>query len=123
MSKTTKNTSKENIEKTIGHIMRVGVLIAAVLMVFGFILLCISTDDTLSGFDNIDLLKITIGLTQLNPYSYMLFGILILILTPVIRVISTIVLFAKEKDKMYTLITLLVFIILMISFVVGFINH
>lgn len=123
MNKTSKNTNKENMEKSIGHIMRIGVLISAALMLFGFILLCINTDETLNGFENIDLLKITIGLAQLNPYSYMMIGIFIMILTPVIRVVSTIVLFAIEKDKMYTLITLFVFIILMISFVVGLINH
>lgn len=122
MKKDDKNIINE-IEKKIGIIMRIGVGIAAVFMIFGALLLLITYKNNFAGFSEISISEIFKGLFTLSPYSYMLTGIFILILTPVIRVVSTIVLFAKQKDMLYTGITILVLIILLISFIVALIIH
>lgn len=120
MNKTNKHI-EDHIEKRIGLALRVGVAIAAIFMIVGFILLAINFKNNFAGFSEISLISILNGLFDLNPYSFMLFGIFLLILTPVIRVVSSIILFAQSKDKLYTVITALVFVILVISFIVALI--
>ena len=46
-------------------------------------------------------------------------GLFLLILTPVLRVVASIVAFAKEGDKLYVAITTLVLIILIVAMFVG----
>lgn len=117
MKKTTK------IEKRISIAMRIGVAVSAAIMLLGFILLLINYKDNFSGLTEPSIINIFIGLLSFNPYSIMLLGILLLILTPVLRVITCVVLFAKQKDKLYTAITILVLLILVISFTVGYFIH
>lgn len=118
------DNSEKNIinllEKRIGIIMRIGVIVTAVFMFFGFILFAVFSEN-FAEFQYINLLEIFKGLFYLNPYSYMLTGIFLLILTPAIRVLASIFLFAKQKDVLYAVITALVFIILIVSFFVGLI--
>ncbi len=54
-----------------------------------------------------------------KPYSIMMLGIFCLILTPILRVVVSIYSFYKEHDMLYVVITSIVLIILMISFVFG----
>lgn len=115
------NLMKENskLEKHISIAMRIGVIVSAAVMIFGFVLLLITYKDNFAGFTNPSIAETLGGLITLNPYSYMLLGIFLLILTPVLRVVTCIIIFAKEKDRLYTVITLLVLLILIISFIVG----
>lgn len=113
---------KTDIERSIGICMRVGVVAAAVLMLFGFVLLLINFEQHFAGFENFSFLEILTGLLYLNPYSYMLLGIFVLILTPIIRVVSSIILFIREKNVLYSLITTAVLAILILSFVIAVIN-
>lgn len=110
-----------DIERNIGICMRVGVVVSAILMAFGFVLLLINFEEYFAGFDQFSIRRIIEGLTYLNPYSYMSVGIFILILTPVIRVVSSIILFIKEKNALYAIITTSVLIILILSFAIGLI--
>lgn len=114
-------TSK--IEKRISIAMRIGVIVSAAVMIFGFVLLLVTYQDNFAGFKDPSITEALRGLVTLNPYSYMLLGIFLLILTPVLRVVTCFIIFAKEKDKTYTVITLLVLLILVISFIVGLIIH
>ncbi|MGA2664217.1 MAG: DUF1634 domain-containing protein [Nitrososphaerales archaeon] len=45
-------------------------------------------------------------------------GLLVLLATPVLRVIASVVLFAAERDRTYVAITLVVFGILLLSIIV-----
>lgn len=111
------------IEKRISIAMRIGVIVSAAVMIFGFVLLLVTYQDNFAGFTDPSITEALRGLITLNPYSYMLLGIFLLILTPVLRVVTCFIIFAKEKDKTYTVITLLVLLILVISFIVGLIIH
>ena len=112
------DTSK--IEKRISIAMRIGVGVSSAIMLLGFVLLLVNYQDNFAGFTNPSIVDVFTGLLSFNPYSIMLLGILLLILTPVLRIITCIILFAKQKDKLYTAITILVLIILAISFAVGY---
>ena len=59
------------------------------------------------------------GLGHGDPLAVIALGLLVLLLTPVLRVLVSVVTFALERDRLYTGITLLVFIILIVSFLLG----
>jgi uncharacterized membrane protein len=61
----------------------------------------------------------TPGLVSLKPTPSFLTGIFILILTPIFRVGVSVVVFLKEKDYMYVGITAFVFLVLLVSLVLG----
>ena len=119
MDKKTKN-EMETVEILIGKIMRIGVLIAASVMVIGFIMLVCQQSSGYPGTTfPTTLSEILKGITTFKPYAYMMAGIFLIILTPVLRVLVSIYAFYKEKDVLYVWITTIVFIILMFGFILG----
>jgi uncharacterized membrane protein len=59
------------------------------------------------------------GLAELRGQAIVVLGLLILVATPVVRVAVSIVLFLEERDRTYAAITAIVFLLLILSFVVG----
>lgn len=59
------------------------------------------------------------GLVALKPYAVIVFGVLLLLLTPIVRVAISIFAFLLEKDYTYVVITLFVFLMLMFSLFLG----
>lgn len=112
------------IEQLIGKIMRIGVIISVIIMLFGLVLYIVTGT---TGFGSHYYLtsfgQLLKGIISLKPYSIMMLGVFVLILTPVLRVVVSIYSFYKEHDKMYVIITTIVFIILLISFFLGTFLH
>jgi len=59
------------------------------------------------------------GVLQGDPVSVIALGLLVLLATPVVRVGVSLVTFALEGDRLYTAITALVLLILLLSFLAG----
>lgn len=116
------STRKEmlEVELVIGKIMRIGVLFSAAVMILGFAMFLITGN---SGYPATSfpttLPTIWQGLISFKAYAYMMTGIYLLILTPVLRVVISIYAFYQEKDMLYVKITSLVLLILIISVIVG----
>ena len=110
----------EDAEIFISKALRVGVALSGIVIGAGLLLLLVTGNSGYPGdtFPT-SLFQILKGLILLKPYAVILTGLLLLILTPVFRVGISILTFIKEKDYLYTAITSLVFIILLISFVLG----
>lgn len=110
----------EDIELIISKFLRFGVMLSAAVIGIGFVLFIILGKSGYLGSSfpttPIDILK---GAMLLKPYAIILTGLMLLILTPVFRVGVSILVFIKEKDYMYVKITTVVFIILLISFLLG----
>nr|WP_283163473.1 DUF1634 domain-containing protein [Sporolactobacillus mangiferae] len=104
----------------IGWTLRIGIAISSVIIIFGLILLYAEGQ---SGYEaNLyptHIKDIMQGCFALKPYGVILMGLLALMLTPVFRVGISIIAFLIEKDYLYTVITLIVFSILIISFYIG----
>ena len=123
-------------EEIIGWILRVGVSASAVCILLGMIVL-FATGETGYGAAITDLSQLTrytsdaqgrfpttpaeviAGLAQFKPYAIIALGLLLLILTPIIRVAASIVIFLLERDYAYVAITAIVLLILIISFLLG----
>ena len=119
-----KNNLKKNdieiMEIKISNLLRVGVIISAVFILVGLIMFLITGNSGYSGssFPH-SIGMIFNGLIALNSYGIILTGLLLLILTPVFRVGISIIIFFQEKDYLYMVITSIVLIILIISFLLG----
>ncbi|MBV8821860.1 MAG: DUF1634 domain-containing protein [Ktedonobacteraceae bacterium] len=121
---------QEQVSKTgtfaanvIGWILQGGVILSAVVIVFGLVLLPTGS----GGLSLQRLLHFPQTLSQvgaellfLRPQAVIALGLLLLIATPVIRVAVSILAFAFERDRIYMVITVIVLAILLFSmFFVG----
>lgn len=108
------------IELVIGKIMRIGVFISAFVMIVGFLMLLFTGQTGYPGSSfPTTFPAIFHGLVTFKAYAYMMAGIYLLILTPVLRVVISIYAFYKENDMLYVKITSLVLLILIISMFIG----
>ncbi|BCU69361.1 DUF1634 domain-containing protein [Stygiolobus caldivivus] len=111
----------------IGYALRIGVIISAVLIIIGVILLFtfqgsngfsieqIASPNSIVNSSIFIPSEIVSGLPDLRPLDYVYLGLMILIATPVVRVFLGIIQFASERNKLYTIITIIVFFNLMFA--------
>lgn len=112
------------IEHILGNILRIGVIVSAVIVLFGAVLYLFSHGrekpdyynfvfNPFSVNDPMGLLKNVFALKSLE---IMKLGILLLVGTPILRVIISVIAFIYEKDLMYVIFTLIVLVVLIYSF-------
>lgn len=119
------------IERTIGHLLRWGVVASLLLLIAGTALNAAqgqyghTAADTqrltaASGaFPAHDLPWLFNGLRERDGQPLIVLGLLLLIATPVARVIVSIVAFALSRDWPFVLITAIVLALLGVSFAIG----
>jgi len=111
----------EKIELIIGKLLRVGVIISAVVILIGMALFIFSGQSGYAGTTHPTTpTAILTGVVALKPYAIIMLGLFLLILTPVLRVVVSIYAFFKEKDFLYTAITTVVLVILVIAMFIGY---
>ncbi len=110
-------------ELIISYVLRGGVLLSAGIILLGSILFYARY---LANPQDIDaqryphsLTDVALGIAHGEPLAVIAVGLLILLATPTLRVIVSIVTFALERDWLYTGITVLVLLILLASFLLG----
>jgi uncharacterized membrane protein len=86
-----------NAELLISRLLRIGVAASMTLVVAGMV----------------------IGVISPLGHDVAMLGLLLLIATPVLRVAMSIYVFARERDTTYVVITTLVLLLLILSFVLG----
>lgn len=59
------------------------------------------------------------GLVAFKAFGIIAFGLLLLILTPILRVTVSVFTFALEKDWLYVIFTIFVLVVLIVSFFLG----
>jgi uncharacterized membrane protein len=117
----------ERVEQIVGNLLRVGVLIAAAVVLIGGILYVI--ENGRQPFVPTKLAELPPDLRspqgvfadagQFQSRGVIQLGLLLLILTPVARVVFSVVAFALERDGMYVVFTLVVLGILLYSLFSG----
>ena len=129
-----KNQASERVELAISELLRWGVAISLALLAGGT-LLCFLHGNTYGthGGGVADLQRLlhadegfprslgwlVNGLRHAEGAAVIVLGLFLLIATPVVRVFVSIVAFAVEKDRIYVVITAVVFLLLMVSFALG----
>ncbi|HLW03334.1 MAG TPA: DUF1634 domain-containing protein [Ktedonobacterales bacterium] len=111
-------------ELVISYVLRGGVLLSAAIILSGVALFYFRAfasggymtaasafPHTLAGVEQ--------GIALGNPLAIIVLGLLVLLATPVVRVAVSIVAFLLERDWRYVVITSMVLLILLLSFVLG----
>ena len=110
------------MEMFIGRMLRVGVFTACAIAIMGGILYIVQKGGTQVDFAEFtsamavesigDVIR---GVAALDAISVIQLSLLILIATPIMRVVVSVVAFAIEKDYLYVFITLIVLIIIVFN--------
>lgn len=109
-----------------GRMLRIGVTAAAIVVLAGGILYFWQFRDVISNYQHFhgasapsrSIAAIAAGIRHLDGQSLTSTGILLLIATPVCRVIFGVAGFALQRDQIYTNVSAIVLIALLMSFLV-----
>jgi uncharacterized membrane protein len=119
--------TEQRVEQLIGNLLRIGVLVAAAVALLGGIAFMIQnggmTPDhgTFRGQPEMlsTLTGVVAGAAALQPAAIVQLGIVLLIATPVARVLLTLVAFVIQRDWIFVLISAIVLALLGYSLFVG----
>ena len=119
--------AEERVEQMVGNLLRIGVLFAAAVTLLGGIAFMIHhgalTPDHSVFRGQPEMLSsltgVLAGAIALEPAAIVQLGIVLLIATPVARVLLTLIAFAIQRDWMYVLISAIVLVLLAYSLIVG----
>lgn len=108
------------IERTSSWVLRIGVILSMVVMFTGLTRAFLAGGVTVKEMEHrpfvMNASSLGHGLAHLEPFTLMEFGVLLLVLTPIMRVLTTMVLFAtEERDGLYTGVTFLVLMMTLTS--------
>lgn len=116
--------SDRRMANLISLTLRIGVLISAALIILGLVIYFVAddgpetVDDALGKTGEISLVRpstIIDGLADGSPAAFIELGILVLILTPIVRVALTIWLFERQGDWIFVGLAGFVFIVLLLG--------
>jgi uncharacterized membrane protein len=111
-------TAIYRMEKALAWVLRIGVILSGVLIIMGISLMFI-TKDTSNPYGVMELEWILRGNSFFAPSHILFLGYTVLLSTPVLRVGVSILLYLKAHDIPFTAITLIVFVILIVSMAIG----
>jgi len=110
-------------ELLISYVLRGGVVVSAGIIALGVVLFyaryLASGGHLRPGPPPRTVGVVLAGVGRGDPVALIALGLLVLLMTPVLRVVVSVVTFALERDRLYTGITLLVLFILLVSFLLG----
>ncbi len=118
-----KHMDDQRLEIIIGNLLRAGVLLAAAVVVAGAGLYLVQHHGDHVNYHTFAVgpasIRTVAGITRsaahLNSEGLIQFGLLLLIATPVARVLMAVIGFALERDRLYVVVSLIVLGVLLAS--------
>ncbi len=111
-----------DFEDIIGYALRIGVIISAIFLVAGLLLFFVEKNPAhianellYSNSSTVNVYRLPAKLSSFNLIYFIYFGLIVLIATPVIRVAIGILQFVHERNRIYVIITVIVFFNLMMA--------
>jgi uncharacterized membrane protein len=128
MGKSDKSWTDKQVEEIIGNILRTSVLISAAVTLFGGVLYLVRYGQSAPAYHVFrgepaylrDLYGIFSDLMVFRSRGIIQFGILLLIATPVARVVFSIIAFFVQRDRTYGVVTCIVLAALIYSLSGGY---
>ncbi|CUH97686.1 hypothetical protein P22_3821 [Propionispora sp. 2/2-37] len=115
-----RDAEMREVELFVSRSLRFGVILSAGVILIGLLLFLGTGEGGYPGQSYpTRFTEMVNGALQLKPFAVILTGLLLLILTPVLRVAVSTLIFIKEKDWLYVGISAAVFLILLFSLVLG----
>ena len=115
-----------DLNRSVGNLLRLGVIFSVITSFIGFIKLFFEGFEMPNDFTSLGVPVGTIwqsfftSLCKFEGIGIIQLGILLLILTPLVRIIFALVGYIKEKDYTYVIISAIVIGIMLVSFLMGF---
>jgi uncharacterized membrane protein len=103
----------EDTNRLIYHILRGGVLLSVAVLLFGFVL--VGIQGSVLPNRSVPPRSLIPQLVAFTPAGYLSLGVLVLIFTPVARVVLSLLSFAEDRDRTYVLMTAIVLVNLLVS--------
>lgn len=123
-----KHFTDVDLNRSVGNLLRLGVILSVITSLIGFVKLFMEGFKMPRKYKLLDM-----GTSSEKVWSHfwetlckgegmaiIQLGILMLIFTPLMRIIFALIGYLKEKDYLYVLISSIVLIIMVISFVTGY---
>jgi uncharacterized membrane protein len=119
------------VELIISTTLRVGVITSIVIVAVGVVVSFVHHPDYLRDRAELQRLTapgaafphtlsdVTAGLREMRGQAIVAVGLLVLLITPVVRVAISVLAFLLERDHAFTIITVVVLVLLLLSFVLG----
>ncbi len=109
----------QRLERIIGLVLRGGVLTSAVLLAVGFAGLVAGGGLSRLGGRDRGLGDLLSGLPQGKPEAIAALGAVVLVATPVLQLLTSAVLFWRKRDRLYTMLAVIVLGIVALGAVVA----
>lgn len=118
------------VESALSYLLRGGVILSTLIVVAGVVMMFVHHPDYFTralpaqtvaremAFPH-TVAEVFGGLKRGEGRSIIIVGLFVLIATPVLRVAMSVLVFFHQRDRMFTVITLIVLVLLLISFLVG----
>ncbi|TLZ67813.1 MAG: DUF1634 domain-containing protein [Methanobacteriota archaeon] len=103
----------EDTNRLIYHVLRGGVLVSVAVLLFGFIL--VGAKSAALPDHSVPTRSLIPQLVEFTPAGFLSLGVLVLIATPMVRVLLSLLSFAEDRDRTYVLMTGIVLVNLLIS--------
>ena len=107
----------EPIERAIRWILLSGIAVSVALMAAGLVLGVVRGAGLPRGV--VPLAELPPALAALRPAAYLSLGLIVLIGTPFVRVAGSLVVFARERDRRYVLVTAIVLFVMCLGVLLG----
>ena len=112
-------SEKRDVNVVIANIIKTGVFVSSFFIITGITLSFIQGANGVLTVERYTFSEMLRGLVSLNYYSYLMFGIFLLILTPVLRILGLLYIYIEQKDYKFVRICILVLVILIVSLFLG----
>lgn len=105
------------IERMVSRVLGAGIAVAVAFMLAGLVLGAAQGDGIPQRV--VGLGRLLPGLVAFDPAACLSVGLLVLIATPFVRVIGSIVAFALQRDRRYVLVTTAVLVVMCVGVLLG----
>jgi uncharacterized membrane protein len=107
----------EPVERVIRWILLCGIVVSVTLMAAGLALGVVGGTGLPRGV--VPLAELPRALAALQPSAYLSLGLIVLIGTPFVRVAGSLVVFVRERDRRYVLLTAFVLLVMCLGVALG----
>ena len=108
----------KTMELFISRLMRASVSLSGVIIFIGLILFMVTGNNS-GPVDVFELNWIMFGAPFLEPSHVIFLGFMVLVVTPLLRIVASAVVFFVSKDWTFTVITSMVLSVLVLSMILG----
>ena len=98
-------SEKRDVNVVIANIIKTGVFVSSFFIITGITLSFIQGANGVLTVERYTFNEMLRGLVSLNYYSYLMFGIFLLILTPVLRILGLLYIYIEQKDYKFLGVT------------------